>query len=262
MAHRKARTQTQLSDYRDLPAKTVAELAKRAKRIKAALRRSLTEVGYELTEAKRDLNHGQFTSWIIRETDLTPRAAQMIMAAYKLCRKNENFSLLPRSALFALSGADVPASVITAIEKRIAKGDVPSYTDVRTILHIERPSPVDLASKMTEPLDTAEIVDLRVHRTLAAESFLRKVGFTCFGLYVQDYGGPVGFRIVGQHPEWLEWLIIQNTNAYEIGFTPTRDELRSNYWKTRSADSEKAIGAFPEPATVKVVYTTGTPIRS
>src|SRR5262249_8437268 len=29
------------------------------------------------------------------------------------------------------------------------------------------------------------------------ESFLRKVGFTRFGLYVQDYGGPVGFRIVG-----------------------------------------------------------------
>src|SRR6476469_3697547 len=32
------------------------------------------------------------------------------------------------------------------------------------------------------------------------ESFLRKVGFTRFGLYVQDYGGPVGFRIVGRHP--------------------------------------------------------------
>ena len=51
------------------------------------------------------------------------------------------------------------------------------------------------------------------------ESFLGKVGFTRFGLYVQDYGGPVGFRIVGRHPEWLEWLIIQNTNAYETGFT-------------------------------------------
>src|SRR5262245_37808108 len=37
------------------------------------------------------------------------------------------------------------------------------------------------------------------------EAFLGKVGFTRFGLYVQDYGGPVGFRIVGRHPEWLEW---------------------------------------------------------
>src|SRR5215469_18972509 len=55
------------------------------------------------------------------------------------------------------------------------------------------------------------------------EKFLNMVGFTRFGLYVQDYGGPVGFRIVGRHPEWLEWLIIQNTNAYEIGFTPAWD---------------------------------------
>jgi hypothetical protein len=26
---------------------------------------------------------------------------------------------------------------------------------------------------------------------------------------VQDYGGPVGFRIVTRHPDWLEWLIVQ-----------------------------------------------------
>jgi pimeloyl-ACP methyl ester carboxylesterase len=91
------------------------------------------------------------------------------------------------------------------------------------------------------------------------EKFLNKVGFTRFGLYAQDYGGPVGFRIVGRHPEWLEWLIIQNTNAYEIGFTPAWDELRTNYWKTRSRESEKAISSFLEPETVKVVYTSGHP---
>src|SRR5215475_3572879 len=91
------------------------------------------------------------------------------------------------------------------------------------------------------------------------EAFLQRVGFTKFGMYVQDYGGPVGFRIVDRHPEWLEWLIIQNTNAYEIGFTAAWDELRSNYWKTRSAESENAISAFLEPETVKAVYTTGHP---
>jgi pimeloyl-ACP methyl ester carboxylesterase len=49
--------------------------------------------------------------------------------------------------------------------------------------------------------------------------FLEQKGFDRFGMYVQDYGGPVGFRIVTQKPEALEWLIIQNTNAYEVGFT-------------------------------------------
>lgn len=47
---------------------------------------------------------------------------------------------------------------------------------------------------------TSEIIEL----------FLQKVGFTRFGLYVQDYGGPVGFRILTRRADWLEWLIIQN----------------------------------------------------
>ena len=51
------------------------------------------------------------------------------------------------------------------------------------------------------------------------EAWLEKIGFDRFGLYMQDYGGPVGFRILTQHPEWMEWLILQNSNAYKIGFT-------------------------------------------
>jgi pimeloyl-ACP methyl ester carboxylesterase len=91
------------------------------------------------------------------------------------------------------------------------------------------------------------------------EKFLEAIGFTHFGMYVQDYGGPVGFRIVGRHPDWLQWLIIQNTNAYEVGFTAVWSELRSNYWKTRSKESETAIAGFLTPETVKTVYTHGHP---
>jgi pimeloyl-ACP methyl ester carboxylesterase len=111
----------------------------------------------------------------------------------------------------------------------------------------------------------SDIPDPKIHAytfdstAAVIEGFLRKVGFTRFGMYVQDYGGPVGFRILDQHPDWLEWLIIQNTNAYEIGFTDVWSELRSNYWKGRSAESEKAIAAFLEPPTVHAVYTTGHP---
>ena len=51
------------------------------------------------------------------------------------------------------------------------------------------------------------------------EGLLEHTGFHPFGLYHQDYGGPIGNRIVGRHPEWLEWQVIQNSNAYEEGFT-------------------------------------------
>ena len=89
------------------------------------------------------------------------------------------------------------------------------------------------------------------------EAFLAKVGFKRFGLYVQDYGGPVGMRIVDRRPDWLEWLIIQNSNAYEVGFTAAWDGLRHAYWKQRTPEVEKQLEAFMDPATVKQIYLHG-----
>src|SRR5262252_3978696 len=82
------------------------------------------------------------------------------------------------------------------------------------------------------------------------EAFLAKVGFTRFGLYVQDYGGPVGFRIATRQPDALEWLIVQNSNAYEVGFTAAWDGLRHAYWKGRTPEIETQLEAFLAPATV------------
>ena len=61
------------------------------------------------------------------------------------------------------------------------------------------------------------------------EAFLKDRGFDHFGLFLQDYGGPVGFRIVTRNRGMLDWLIIQNTNAYEIGFTKAWDGFRGAY---------------------------------
>jgi pimeloyl-ACP methyl ester carboxylesterase len=90
------------------------------------------------------------------------------------------------------------------------------------------------------------------------EHFLEKKGFDRFGLYVQDYGGPVGFRIVTTKPEALEWLIIQNTNAYEIGFTEAWGGLRDALWHNRNAENEAAVAGLLEFDTVKTVYLHGS----
>jgi pimeloyl-ACP methyl ester carboxylesterase len=92
------------------------------------------------------------------------------------------------------------------------------------------------------------------------ESFLKLKGFDRFGLFVQDYGGPVGFRIVSRHPDWLEWLIIQNTNAYEVGFTSAWDGFRGALWKNRTSETEKPLAAFLEVDAIK--GTTRSPILS
>ena len=89
------------------------------------------------------------------------------------------------------------------------------------------------------------------------EKFLKEKGFDKYGLYVQDYGGPVGFRITGKNPKALEWLIVQNSNAYEIGFTAAWDGFRGALWKNRSEETEKPLAAFLTRDAIKGIYLYG-----
>jgi pimeloyl-ACP methyl ester carboxylesterase len=109
-------------------------------------------------------------------------------------------------------------------------------------------------SAVPDPREFAYTFD-RLSEITAA--LLEKLGFARFGLYVQDYGGPVGFRLVTRRPESLEWLIVQNSNAYEVGFTAAWDGLRHAYWKQRTPEVEKQLEAFMDPATVKQIYLHG-----
>ena len=86
--------------------------------------------------------------------------------------------------------------------------------------------------------------------------FLALKGFNQYGLLVQDYGGPVGFRIVESEPDALEWLIIQNSNAYEVGFTAAWDGLR-NLWKNRSPETEEPLLGLLARDTIKAIYMHG-----
>jgi pimeloyl-ACP methyl ester carboxylesterase len=95
------------------------------------------------------------------------------------------------------------------------------------------------------------------HLATIVEQLLTELGVTKAGWYLQDYGGPIGNRVIGRHPDWVEWLIIQNANSYEEGFTEAWDGLRHALWVDRSPKNEAAIEAFLEPDGVKSVYQTG-----
>jgi pimeloyl-ACP methyl ester carboxylesterase len=64
------------------------------------------------------------------------------------------------------------------------------------------------------------IADVMTHFTEAA-------GLSRYAMYLQDYGGPVGFRMALAHPERVEAIIIQDAVAHNEG-------LGAN-WKTRRA---------------------------
>lgn len=57
------------------------------------------------------------------------------------------------------------------------------------------------------------------------EQFIDTLGLKKFSLYVQDYGGPVGFRIASKRPELVQALIIQNANAYMEGLGPAVQKI-------------------------------------
>jgi len=109
-------------------------------------------------------------------------------------------------------------------------------------------------SDMPDPANFAYTFDRLAEITA---KFLKQKGFDRFGLFVQDYGGPVGFRIVTRNPDALEWLIIQNTNAYEVGFTEAWGGLRNALWKNRTPETEKGVAGLLEFDTIKAVYLHG-----
>jgi pimeloyl-ACP methyl ester carboxylesterase len=57
--------------------------------------------------------------------------------------------------------------------------------------------------------------------------FTEVLGLSRYTLYMQDYGGPVGFRMILAHPERAEALIVQDAVSHNEG-------LGAN-WKTRRA---------------------------
>jgi pimeloyl-ACP methyl ester carboxylesterase len=47
--------------------------------------------------------------------------------------------------------------------------------------------------------------------------FTEKLELKKFAIYMQDFGGPVGFRLATKRPECVSFFVIQNANAYDEG---------------------------------------------
>ncbi len=61
------------------------------------------------------------------------------------------------------------------------------------------------------------------------DAFVSKLGLTSYVLFLQDYGGPVGFRLALSHPERVRGIIIQNAVSHEQGLSSLWD-ARRRYW--------------------------------
>ncbi|MBA3832857.1 MAG: alpha/beta hydrolase [Chthoniobacterales bacterium] len=94
------------------------------------------------------------------------------------------------------------------------------------------------------------------HLAETVRKFLRARGVTQYGLYMQDYGVPIGFRLIDETPGDITCIMVQNGVIHLDGFPSAQDEngeLR-RHWKNRNAEIDKRRTEytknlpFPKPA--------------
>jgi pimeloyl-ACP methyl ester carboxylesterase len=70
------------------------------------------------------------------------------------------------------------------------------------------------------------------------------LGLTSYILYMQDYGGPVGFRLFTQRPDRVNGFVVQNANAYMEGVGDAPKKALLPLWENRTPETEKAAREF------------------
>ena len=88
------------------------------------------------------------------------------------------------------------------------------------------------------------------------DTFTQTIGLERYGIYVFDYGAPVGFRLALAHPERITAIISQNGNAYEEGLSQGWNPIQK-YWKEPTPENRAALRDFLTPEATKSQYLYG-----
>jgi len=94
------------------------------------------------------------------------------------------------------------------------------------------------------------------HLASTINRFIDALELKKFTLYVQDYGGPVGFRIACQRPFLIQALIVQNANAYKEGLGSALNPL-IEYIQNPNHDTEKGARGYLSLDATRWQYTDG-----
>jgi pimeloyl-ACP methyl ester carboxylesterase len=76
------------------------------------------------------------------------------------------------------------------------------------------------------------------HLASVVDAFAQQLGIHHYTLFVQDYGGPVGFRLALMHPDRIDAIVVQNAVAHDEGLGPLW-ATRRQYWADREAYADK-----------------------
>lgn len=84
------------------------------------------------------------------------------------------------------------------------------------------------------------------------DGLLTKIKAEKYVLYMQDFGGPVGFNLMRINPQKIQALVIQNANAYLEGIPPAKQEFFKAAQTDQSPENVAKLYAFASPEAVKL----------
>jgi pimeloyl-ACP methyl ester carboxylesterase len=88
-------------------------------------------------------------------------------------------------------------------------------------------------------------------------ALIEQIGITSCILYMQDFGGPIGFRLFAQNPDRVNGFVIQNANAYLEGVGDMPKQVFLPLWNKRDAITEAAARGFLAAEITKFQYQVG-----
>jgi pimeloyl-ACP methyl ester carboxylesterase len=96
------------------------------------------------------------------------------------------------------------------------------------------------------------------HLSEVMAAFIEKLGVRRFAMYMMDFGGPIGYRLMLNHPDRVTGVVVQNA--------PTFGELTEGaiwaaelaYWKDGSPAHRDAVRSKLTPDAVRTQYVAGT----
>ncbi|MBO9729325.1 MAG: alpha/beta hydrolase [Chitinophaga sp.] len=97
--------------------------------------------------------------------------------------------------------------------------------DLADKYHVIAPDYPGFGGSSIPPLTTFDYTFDNLARIM--EQFIDTLGLKKFTWYLQDYGGPVGFRIITKRPDLVKALVVQNANVYEDGLGPDVQRMGS-----------------------------------
>jgi pimeloyl-ACP methyl ester carboxylesterase len=90
------------------------------------------------------------------------------------------------------------------------------------------------------------------------EALLDKLGVKSFAMYVMDFGGPIGYRLLLKSPDRVRAVVVQNTPIFgEPTDGPVWGPLVA-YWQTGTNEARERIRSSLSPAAIREQYVAGT----